>query len=126
MTVETLRDFCLTLPGSYLDFPFDDTTMVVKVGPHGRGKIFVLANVNGSTANLKCDPPLARDLRAAYPHAIVPGWHMNKEHWNTVQIDGELDDAMVERMVVHSYELVVAGLPRRDRPGLLPYIDQKR
>lgn len=118
MTVESLRDFCLGLPGTYLDFPFDDTTMTVKVGPHGRGKMFALAAVDGSppSVNLKCDPSLARDLRSAYPLSIVPGRHMNKEHWNTVVIDGELDEAFVKKLIVHSYELVVAGLPRRDRP----------
>ncbi len=118
MTVERLRDFCLALPGAYLDFPFGGTTLTVRVGKGGRGRMFVLADVEGDPprANLKCDPSVARDLREAYPASISGGWHMNKEHWNTVRIDGELDDAFVEKLVVHSYELVVAGLPRRDRP----------
>jgi predicted DNA-binding protein (MmcQ/YjbR family) len=118
MNIERFRDFCLTLSGSYLDFPFDETTMTVKVGPRGRGRMFALADVNGDppAANLKCEPELARDLRAAYPRSIMGGRHMNKEHWNTVLIDGELEDDLIERMVVHSYERVVAGLPRRDRP----------
>ncbi len=118
MTIERLRDFCLALGGAYLDFPFGGTTMTVRVGPAGRGKIFVLADVEGRPprANLKCEPGLAHDLRAAYPAAVTGGWHMNKEHWNTVIVDGELDDELVERMVLHSYDLVVAGLPRKHRP----------
>lgn len=119
MTIAEFRDYCLSLPGTRLDFPFDATTMTVKVGPPGRDRMFALADVEAvpSKANLKCEPALARDLRAAYPSDVAPGFHMNKEHWNTVALDGGLSDDQIRGMVDLSYDLVAAGLPKSVRPS---------
>jgi len=114
MTITELRDYCLSLPGSSYDFPFDEETCVFRVG----GKIFGLAGINQDPVqvNLKCDPALARDLRAAFD-GIVPGFHMNKEHWNTVMTASDVPDEKVRWLVDHSYDLVVASLPKGKRPG---------
>jgi len=87
------------------------TTLVIKVG----GKIFVLINLEGdSSMNLKCDPDRAIDLREANP-AIIPGYHMNKKHWNTVVLDGSLPKRLILEMIDHSYELVFQSLPLKLR-----------
>lgn len=108
-----LIDYCLAKPGATADFPFDDHTMTIRVGK----RIFALLDVKSQSeaVNLKCDPALSRDLRASYPE-IVPGFHMNKEHWNTLSLDGRLPRALVEGLVDRSYELVLG--PRRSvRPS---------
>ena len=114
MTCARLRKICLGLPWATSDFPFDEATEVFRV----RGRIYALhfgGQARPIEVNLKCDPALAADLRAASPD-IAPGWHMNHRHWNTVRIDGELPDAKVEWLVRHSYDCVVAKLPRGARP----------
>jgi predicted DNA-binding protein (MmcQ/YjbR family) len=116
MTRNRLRKLCLSLPEATRDFPFDEETEAFRV----RGKIFALhfgAQASPIEVNLKCDPQLAADLRATYPD-IRPGWHMNHEHWNTVVLDGDIPDAKLEWLVRHSYEMVVAGLPRAARIAL--------
>jgi predicted DNA-binding protein (MmcQ/YjbR family) len=120
MTRSRLRKLCLSLPEATSDFPFDDVTEAFRV----RGKIFVLlfgteAGRGGGPvlANLKCDPDLAADLRSAYPD-IEPGWHMSHRHWNTVTFDGQVPDSKLAWLVRHSYECVVAGLPRAAREEL--------
>lgn len=112
--INELREVCLALPGTSYDFPFGPDTIVFRVA----GKMFALAGIHDDPleVNLKCEPDLARDLRVAY-EAIVPGYHMNKEHWNTVRCGGDVPDDQLERLVAHSHELVVAGLPRSKRPG---------
>ena len=113
MTPEELRTFCLSFNATVEDFPFNPDTSVFKV----LGKLFALTNLGARplTVNLKCDPDDAVRLRGEYPGLIVPGYHMNKRHWNTVTVDGELPDSMVRELVEDSYDLVVAGLPRADR-----------
>ncbi|MFG3316908.1 MmcQ/YjbR family DNA-binding protein [Streptomyces sp. NPDC048171] len=113
MSPEELRDFCLSFNASLEDFPFNPETSVFKV----LGKMFALSSLNGHplTVNLKCDPDEAVRLRGEYPGLVVPGWHMNKRHWNTVTADGGLPDRVVRELVEDSYDLVVAGLPRADR-----------
>ena len=107
MDIEAIRAYCLTKKGVEEGFPFDDTTLVIKVG----GKIFVLINLGGDPSmNLKCDPDRAVDLREANP-AIIPGYHMNKKHWNTVVLDGSLSKKLILEMIDHSYELVFQSLP---------------
>jgi predicted DNA-binding protein (MmcQ/YjbR family) len=83
------------------------------------GKMFALSMLESRPlkVNLKCEPELARHLRVSYP-AVEPGWHMNKRHWNTITIDGSLPDKLVRDMVEDSYDLVVAGLPRKVRERL--------
>lgn len=118
MTPQELRAFCLSFNDVVEDFPFGPEISVFKVA----GKLFALSSLDGAplTVNLKCDPDMAVQLRGAHPE-IVPGWHMNKRHWNTVTVDAKLPDAMVRELIEDSYDLVVAGLPkavrlRLDRP----------
>lgn len=110
MNIETLRDYCISLPDVTEGFPFGDDTLVFKV----RGKMFALANLEGDlSVNLKCDPGYAIELRERYS-SVIPGWHMNKKHWNTVKIDGTLKDAMIRELIDHSYNLV-AGRKAGDK-----------
>ncbi|MFA5669809.1 MAG: MmcQ/YjbR family DNA-binding protein [Balneolaceae bacterium] len=114
MNIETYRDYCLNLPGATEDFPFDNNTLVFKV----MGKVFALCDVdNFESINLKCDPVWAIELREQHPE-IIPGYHMNKKHWNTVSNYGNLQDEMIYELITHSYNLVVAKLPKRDQEAL--------
>ncbi|MFC6066856.1 MmcQ/YjbR family DNA-binding protein [Streptomyces ochraceiscleroticus] len=110
-----LRAFCLEFNGSAEEFPFpgNPDVAVYKVG----GKIFALSSLDAAdplTVSLKCDPEEAVRLRAAHPE-IVPGYHLNKRHWNTVTLTGALPDDLVRALIEDSYDLVVAGLPRAQR-----------
>lgn len=108
MNIESFRDFCLTKKGVSEDFPFDEQTLVFKV----MGKMFALTDVDYfKSVNLKCDPEQAIELRENYA-AIRSGYHMNKKHWNTVEMDGSLSDLFIQELISHSYELVVEKLPR--------------
>ncbi|MGZ3099049.1 MmcQ/YjbR family DNA-binding protein [Streptomyces sp. H72] len=113
MTPGRLRALCLSFDAAVEDFPFDAETSVFKV----QGKMFALSSLDARPlrVNLKCDPDDALRLRADHPGLVVPGWHMNKRHWNTVTADGGLPDRLVRELVEDSYDLVVAGLPRADR-----------
>ncbi|MEU3996436.1 MmcQ/YjbR family DNA-binding protein [Streptomyces fungicidicus] len=113
MTPRQLRALCLSFNAAVEEFPFNPETSVFKV----RGKLFALTNLDAEplTVNLKCDPEDAVRLRAEHPDVIVPGYHMNKRHWNTVTADGTLPDRLVRELVEDSYDLVVAGLPRAER-----------
>lgn len=108
---------CAGLPAAEEDYPFGDGVAVFKVG----GKMFALIPLEGDpqTVNLKCDPDLAQVLRERYA-AVKPGYHQNKRHWNTVTLDGSIDDDELAGMIEDSYELVVRALPRRIRDGLPP------
>jgi predicted DNA-binding protein (MmcQ/YjbR family) len=112
---EALRQLCLGFAGSEETFPFGPETSVFKVG----GKMFALSRLGGDplSVSLKCEPPLAEELRAAHP-AITPGYHLNKRHWNTIVIDGSLPERMIADMVEDSYDLVVSQLPRARRRAL--------
>ncbi|GHA68752.1 MmcQ/YjbR family DNA-binding protein [Streptomyces termitum] len=117
MTPERLRALCLEQNGAVEDFPFGPDTSVFRV----EGKLFALSSLDAEPlkVNLKCDPDDAVRLREEHP-AITPGYHMNKRHWNTVDVTG-LPDRMVRELIEDSYDLVVAGLPkavrlRLDRP----------
>ena len=105
--------FCLSLPGTEETVPFGPDVLVYKVG----GKVFALTQPDEfpSRMNLKCDPARAISLREKH-EAIVPGYHMNKQHWNTVRLGG-IPSHLLEDLIRHSYDLVVAGLPRAKRPG---------
>jgi predicted DNA-binding protein (MmcQ/YjbR family) len=115
VTRDELLDLCTGLPGAVEDYPFGDGVAVFKVG----GRMFALVPLDGTpgTVNLKCDPDLALELRARHP-AVRPGYHQNKRHWNTVDLDRSLADDELRGMVEHSYRLVLAGLPRRERVRL--------
>ncbi|MFJ8075011.1 MmcQ/YjbR family DNA-binding protein [Streptomyces sp. NPDC096176] len=111
MSAKELRAFCLDFNEAVEEFPFGPEASVFKV----LGKMFALSALDATplTVNLKCDPDLAVQLRAEHA-GIVPGWHMNKRHWNTVTV-AELPARLVRELVEDSYDLVVAGLPRADR-----------
>ena len=107
---DALRRSCLDLPGASEEFPFSEGVSVFKV----RGKMFALSRLESRplTVSLKCEPEIAEQLRATYP-AVRPGYHLNKRHWNTVEIDGSLPDRLLLDLIEDSYDLVVAGLPKR-------------
>ncbi len=108
MNIETVRLYCLGKPDVTESFPFDDTTLVFKV----RNKMFALLNLEGTpSVNLKCDPEKAQELREHYP-CVLPGYHMNKKHWNTVLLDQTVEDALIRSWIDDSYALVTAKLPK--------------
>lgn len=111
MNVEQLRDYCLKKPGVSEGFPFGEDVLVFKVS----GKMFALSNLARETAqvNLKCDPERAVQLRAEHPQDIRPGYHMNKQHWNTVSLEGGLRHALLTELIDLSYDLVVSSLSKK-------------
>jgi len=104
------RAYCLAKPNVTEGTPFGSDTLVFKVG----GKMFALASLDEvpPRVNLKCDPERALDLRDRYEE-VQPGYHMNKKHWNTVELSGGIPEAELRSMIDHSYDLVVARLPKR-------------
>lgn len=107
MNIEDFRNYCLSKPGVSEDFPFDQRTLVFKVG----GKMFALADIDYfESINIKCDPVLATELREEYPD-VRPGYHMNKKHWNTIMMQGNVPDKRIREWIDHSYQLVLEGLP---------------
>ena len=112
MNYEDLQLYCISKTGVTEEFPFDDTTLVFKV----MGKMFAISNLDEEEGrvNLKCDPDYAIELREEYPD-IIPGWHMNKKHWNTVYMERELPDEFIKNLIDHSYNLVVANLSKKTR-----------
>ena len=120
MTLERFRAYCLAKPGATEDLPFGPETLVFRVGGGNKpGKIFTLTGLDTFAGiNLKCDPERAIDLRERYP-GIVPGYHMNKQHWNTVATDGSVPDPLLLELADHSYALVRDSLPKREREALV-------
>jgi predicted DNA-binding protein (MmcQ/YjbR family) len=115
MNIEELREFCISKKGVTEGFPFGEDTLVFKVG----GKIFALANLDGEPSiNLKCDPEKAVALREQFS-SIVPGYHMNKVHWNTVYLDRSLPESLLKELIDLSYNLVFTTLPRVKREEVL-------
>ena len=112
MDLAQFREYCLSKPCATEGMPFGPDVLVFKVG----GKMFALAALDEvpPTVNLKCDPGLALDLRDRYEQ-VRAGYHMNKKHWNTVEIDGGIPAVELWRMIDHSYELVVKPLPKKAR-----------
>ncbi|MGO4904756.1 MmcQ/YjbR family DNA-binding protein [Flavobacterium sp. W20_MBD1_R3] len=113
MNLETYYEYCLSKKGVTEHFPFDDDTLVFKVG----GKMFALSSLQqwekGEPAvNLKCDPERAVELRADYQE-IQPGFHMSKIHWNTIAVNKGVSDVLIKQLVDHSYELVFKSLTRK-------------
>lgn len=113
MDVEALRECCLAMPGAEEDLPFGPDTLVFRVC----GKIFALLplDTGDCRVNLKCDPEYAMHLREEHSGRILPGWHMNKRHWNTVHCDTGLSASLIRSLVQHSYDLIVQGLSKRER-----------
>ncbi len=114
MDISDIREYCLSLPAVEETTPFDETTLVYKIG----GKIFLLTDIEHPTSiNIKCEPDQAIELRDRYDE-IQPGWHMNKKYWNTVKIDGDLPATLIRKMIRDSYELVFRALPKIRREAL--------
>ncbi len=109
MNIEELREYCLRKHQVTEGFPFDESTLVFKVG----GKMFALTDLEGEfRINLKCKPDLALELREQYS-CVLPGYHMNKTHWNTIVVDGSVKDSVIREWIDLSYDLIVDGLPRK-------------
>lgn len=109
MNIEEVREYCLSLPLVTEDFPFDDTTLVFRV----MGKIFGLLSLDGSGYfAMKCMPDYAIELRERHQE-IQPAYHMNKRHWNQIDLSGELPAVLIQSLIRHSYSQVVNKLPRR-------------
>ena len=115
MNIETLRSYCLKKKAVEETFPFGEDTMVFKVA----GKMFLLTSLSQSPLqfNAKCDPDKAVELREQYD-AIQPGYHMNKQHWNTVIVDGRIPAKLLHQLIDDSYNLVVQSLPKKVREEL--------
>ena len=112
MQVDAFREYCLQKRAVTESSPFGPEHIVFKIG----GKMFALLALDEipPTANLKCEPDLALELRDRYED-VQPGYHMSKKHWNTVAIAGGVPDAEVRQMIDHSYDLVFAALPKKQR-----------
>ncbi len=115
MQADNFREYCLAKPGATEEMPFGPDNIVFKVG----GKMFALLPLDEipPSVNLKCDPDRALELRDRFEE-VQPGYHMNKRHWNTVQISGAIPESELRAMIDHSYELVVASLPKAARERL--------
>lgn len=117
MHIESFREYCLAKKGVTEGFPFGETVLVFKVA----GKMFALASLDSDPfqVNLKCDPERAIELREEYED-IIPGYHMNKQHWNSVIIgSGHLPDRLVRELIDHSYMLIVDSLSKKQRETLM-------
>jgi len=109
MNIEELREYCLSKQGTEETFPFDEVTLVFKV----MGKMYALTNLDGDfTVNLKCDPEKAIELREMHS-SVIPGYHMNKKHWNTIIMDDIIPERLIKEWIDHSYNLVVQSLPKK-------------
>jgi len=115
MNIEDFRNYCIQKNGTTEEFPFDEVTLAFKV----MGKIYALTSINSErfTVNLKCDPEYAIELRERYEE-VIPGYHMSKKHWNTVDFEGSMDLKLLCELIDHSYEMVVKGLKKADREFL--------
>lgn len=109
MTHKELEEYLLSFPNTWLDFPFGEGVSVYKVGHKktGEGKLFAIISDNSKPlqVSLKCDPKLAETLREKY-ETVVPGYHLNKKHWNTIICSGQLEDDDIEDLARLSYNLV--------------------
>ena len=115
MNIEHFRRLCLEKSGTTEETPFGPDTLVFKV----LGKMFALTDLNTfASVNLKCEPERAVLLREEHA-GITPGYHMSKVHWNTVTTDGSVKDVLIRELLDHSYELVVASLPKKVQAGLV-------
>jgi predicted DNA-binding protein (MmcQ/YjbR family) len=113
MNLETYYEYCLSKKGVTEHFPFDEDTLVFKVG----GKMFALSSLSQwekgePSVNLKCDPDRAQELRAQYDD-IKPGYHMSKIHWNTIAVNKDASDSLIKELIDHSYELVFKSLTKK-------------
>ncbi|MGH2730550.1 MAG: MmcQ/YjbR family DNA-binding protein [Actinomycetota bacterium] len=112
MALTALRRYCLAKPGAIEEHPFGPGALVMKIG----GRMFAIIGEDSApiTVSLKCEPEIALALRDAYA-SVAPGYHLNKRHWNTVTIDGTIGDERIREWIDDSFDLVLAGLPRKVR-----------
>jgi predicted DNA-binding protein (MmcQ/YjbR family) len=120
MTIDIYYDYCLSKKGVTEHFPFDEDTLVFKVG----GKMFALSSLKEwekgkPSVNLKCDPDWAQELRGQYDE-IQPGYHMSKIHWNTIAVNSEISDTFVKELIDHSYDLVFKSLTKKIQSEINP------
>ena len=122
MNIEVFREYCLNKPGVEETLPFGPDALVYKV----MGKMFAVTTLTEEAfrVNLKCDPEWAQELREEY-HQIIPGWHMNKKHWNTVYFEDGLEESMLRELIDHSYKLVVVKLPKKDREEIMKLLGER-
>ncbi len=115
MDVEQFREYCLQKRGTSEDLPFGPDTLCLRVA----NKIFAIVGLDSPqfSVNLKCDPDYALELREQYPE-VIPGWHMNKKHWNTVDFEGSLSPQLLRSLIDHSYDQVVQSLKKAVRESL--------
>lgn len=114
MNIESVREYCLSLPHATEDFPFDETTLAFRIG----GRIFAMIDLERTEwFVLKCNPDMAIELREKYAE-ISPAWHMNKRHWNQINLFGYLCEELICSLIRHSYSLVVQKLPKALRLSL--------
>ncbi|HEV3223104.1 MAG TPA: MmcQ/YjbR family DNA-binding protein [Puia sp.] len=115
MDLETIRKYCLEKKSTNESFPFGETTLVFKVS----GKIFLLMSLDSMPLqfNVKCDPEKAEELRETYS-SVIPAFHMNKKHWNTIVLNGQVSAKQIREMIDDSYSLVVRTLPLKERKKL--------
>lgn len=111
MFADEIREYCIAKKGVTESFPFDETTLVFKV----MNKMFLLVALDESPVrfNAKCDPEKAIDLRDQYPDAVLPGYHMNKQHWNTIVCNDFLSEKQTKQLIDDSYNLIVESLPKK-------------
>lgn len=115
MDFEELDRFCRSLPGAVREYPFGPQAAVWRLGAGGKMFALCIADRTPLRVNLKCEPQLAHDLRQSYPKDVLPGYHMNKRHWNTVIVGGAISDDMLQEMIEDSYDLV-RGIRPQERP----------
>jgi predicted DNA-binding protein (MmcQ/YjbR family) len=114
MDIESVRAYCLSLPHAKEDFPFDETTLAFRVG----GRIFAMQDLERTEwFVLKCEPSYALELREQYVE-ISGAWHMNKRHWNQLNLFGMLSNRLVEHLICYSYNEVVKKIPKRTKAEL--------
>jgi predicted DNA-binding protein (MmcQ/YjbR family) len=119
MNLQNYYEYCLSKKGVTEHFPFDEDTLVFKVG----GKLFALASLSQwekgePRVNLKCDPDKAQELRAQY-NEIQPGYHMSKIHWNTIAVNQTVTDKMIYELIDHSYNLVFKSLTKNSQAEII-------
>jgi predicted DNA-binding protein (MmcQ/YjbR family) len=114
MNIEEFRTFCLSMQGAWEDYPFDESTLVLKV----MNKMFALASQEEEfRISLKANPDLNTERRASFPE-VISAYHMNKKHWNTIIMNGQIEDELVRSWITESYDLVVQGLSRKEKEKL--------
>ena len=115
MNIEEIREYCLAKPGVKESLPFNDTALVFKAG----GKMYAVLDLSEEERGitLKCDPELAIELREKHPE-VTPAWHFNKQHWNGVNLKGNIRDEQLREWIDHSYEIIVKSLPKSKREEL--------